>query len=84
MEVRVRDAVLLVRLVDGEVRNHAARDEVVQQELPRKGDVFFKCELVLQRDVEAVGELRVFVALDFLNCVPERLPVGVLARRVRR
>ena len=38
----------------------------------------------MQRDVEAVGELRVFAALGGLNRVPKCLPVSVLARRVRR
>ena len=38
----------------------------------------------MQRDVEAVGELSVLVTLDFLDRVPERLPVGVFARRVGR
>ena len=85
MEVWVGDtAVFFVRLVDGKVCNHATGDEVVQQELPREGDVFLSRELVLQRDVEAVGELRVFVALHILDRVPKCLPVGVLARRVRR
>lgn len=55
MEVRVGDAVLLVRLVDGKVRNHAAGDEVVQQKLPSEGDILVERKLVLQRDVEAVG-----------------------------
>ena len=84
VEVRVGDAAILVRMVDGEVRNHAARDEVVQQEFTCEGDVLVERELILKRDVEAVSELRVPVALGVLDGVPERLPVGVLARRMRR
>ena len=41
-------------------------------------------KLVLQRNVEAVGELRIFVALCVFYRVPERLAVGVFARRVWR
>ena len=61
-----------------------AGDEVVQQELPREGDVFLSRKLILKCDVEAVGELRIFVALRVLNRIPECLAVGALARCVGR
>ena len=52
--------------------------------MPRKGDVFSECELVLQRDVKAVGKLRVFAALGGLDRVPKCLPVSILVRSMRR
>jgi len=85
VKVWVRDAaVLLVRLVDREVGNHAPADKLLGYKLPYKRDVFFHRKLVLQGNIEAVRELGFFAALGLLHGVPKSLAVGVFGRGVRR
>ena len=70
MKVRVLDPAVLVRHVDREVGDHAPGDELFHHKLSCKGDVLLHGKLVLQRNVEAVGELGFFRMLDGLNRVP--------------
>ena len=85
MEVRILDAaVLLVRLVNGEVHYHATAHKVLQQKLPCKGDVLLHGEFVLQGNVKAVCKLGFFPALGFLYGVPEDFPICIFLRGMRR
>jgi hypothetical protein len=70
--------------VDRVVHDHAPADELIQEELPHQLPVFFRREFILQRNVEAVGELCLRVLLDSLDFVPERFPILEPLRRVRR
>ncbi len=71
-------AVLLVRLVDGEVGNHAPAHKLLGHKLPRKNDVFFQRKFVLQGNVKAVCKLGFLAALGLLHGVPEGGAVLVL------
>ena len=73
-------AVLLVRLVDGEVGNHAPTYKLLGHKLPCKSDVLIKRKFVLQGNVKAVCKLGFLAALSFLHGVPEGGPVLVLGR----
>ncbi len=71
-------AVLLVRLVDGEVGNHAPAHKLLGHKLPRKNDVFFQRKFVLQGNVKAVCELGSLAPFHLLHGVPEGGAVLVL------
>jgi len=72
MKMWIRDtAVLLVRLVDGEVYNHTSADKLIGNELPCKSDVLVKRKFVLQGNVKAVCRLGFLAALGFLHGVPK-------------
>ena len=84
MEVRIGDAaIFLVRLVNGEVHDHATDHKLFQQKLPCKVNVLLHGKLVLQGNVKAVRELGSLPALGFLYGVPKRFTVCILWRRVR-
>ena len=63
-------AVLLVRLVYGEVNHHAPAHKLLQQKLPCKSDVFLKGKFILQGNVKAVCKLGVLSTLGFFHGVP--------------
>ena len=79
MKVGVRNtAVLLVRLVDGEVGNHAPAHKLLRNKLPCKSDVFLQRKFVLQGNVKAICKLGFLAALGLLHGVPEGGTVLVL------
>ena len=84
MEVGIWDAALLVRHMDGEVGDHAFADKLPLHKLPRQSDVFLQRKLVLQRNVEAVGQLGLGMPFGLLHGVPEGGPVQEFLRRVGR
>ncbi len=71
-------AVLLVRLVDGEVGNHAPAHKLLRNKLPCKSDVFLQRKFVLQGNVKAICKLGFLAALGLLHGVPEGDAVLVL------
>ena len=77
-------AILLVRLMHSEVRQHAPVHKIVQQKLPCKVDVLLHGKLILQGNVKTVGKLRFLPALSFLYGVPERFAGCVFRRCVGR
>ena len=79
MKVRVRNtAVLLVRLVDGKVGNHAPAHKLLRNKLPCKSDVFLQRKFVLQGNIKAIRKLGLLAALGLLHGVPEGGAVLVL------
>ncbi len=72
MKMGIRDAsVLLVRLVDGEVGNHAPAGKLIGNELPCKSDVLVKRKFVLQGNVKTVCKLGFLTTFGLLHGVPE-------------
>ena len=72
VKVGVRDAaVLLVRLVDGEVSNHAPAHKLLRYKLPCKSDIFLQRKFVLQGNVKAICKLGFLATLGLLYGVPE-------------
>ena len=67
-----------------EVGDHAFGDEILLHELAGERDVLFHREFALQRDIEAVGELSLGMLFRFFDGVPERSPIAVNVRRMRR
>ena len=85
MEVRVLDtAVLLVRLVYGEVHHHTTAHKLLQQKLPCKGDVLLHGESVLQGNVKTVCKLGFLPVLGLLYGIPKGFPVCIFWRGMRR
>ena len=84
VEVGIGDAALLVRHMNGEVCDHAFGDELPLHKLPGQGDVFLQGKFILQRHVEAVGQLGLGMLFGLLHGVPEGGPVQKFLRRVGR
>lgn len=85
MKMGVRNtAVLLVRLVDGKVGNHAPTHKLLRNKLPCKSDVFLQRKFVLQGNVKAICKLGFFAALGLLYGVPEGSAVLVLGGSLGR
>ena len=84
MKVGILDAALArVFFVDRIVHDHAPADEFVQKKLPHQLQVLFHRELVLQRDIEAVGQLCFRVLLNSFDFVPERFAILESLRGMR-
>ena len=67
---QLRNAVLLVWLVNDKVNGHAPAHEIIQQKLPCKSDVLIQRKLVLQGNIKAVCKLGFLAALRFFHGVP--------------
>ena len=70
MEVRIGDAVLLVRLMHGKIGNHPFAHEMLLHETSGQGGVLLMRQFVLQGNIKAVGQLRLLVFLHLLHSVP--------------
>lgn len=64
------------RLMQREVRHHAAAGELLANERLDHGAALVAAQLVRQRDVDLPGQLGVGTVLHPLDCVPELLAIG--------
>ena len=70
-------------VVDGKIRNHTTRNKLLQAVITDQRFIFFPGQLSRQCCDDAAGKLRVPLALDLFNGIPQHLPIHVLRRCVR-